>query len=62
MSSDYDRHTAIIVCTRNGHTPVEISDFLGIPLAKVCAVVRRFNEAEQEEGEGTKSQKMHNCA
>lgn len=62
MSSEYDRRAAIIVCTRNGRTTVEISDFTGIPLPTVYAVVRWFNEAEQEEGEGTPARKKHDCS
>lgn len=59
MSSEYDRRATIIVCTRNGRTPVEISDFTGIPLPTVYAVVKRFKEAEQEEGAGTPARKKH---
>lgn len=62
MSSEYDRRAAIIVCARNGRTPVEISDFTDIPLPTVYAVVRRFNEAEKEEGEGTPARKKHDCS
>ena len=56
MSSEYDRRAAIIVCTRNGRTPVEILEFTGIPLPTVYDVVKRFREAE---GEGTPSRKRH---
>ena len=58
MLSEYDRRAAIIVCTRNGRTPVEISEFTGIPVPTVYAVVKRFREAE---GEG-KSRKRHDCS
>ena len=59
MSSEYDRRIAIIVCTRDARTPVEISEFTGIPLPTVYAVVKRFREAE---GEGTPSRKRHDCS
>ena len=59
MSSEYDRRATIIVCTRNGRTPVEISDFTGIPLPTVYAVVKRFKDSEEEDGAGTPARKKH---
>ena len=59
MSSEYDHRDTIIVRTRNGRTPVEIAHFTGIPLPTAYAFVKRFKEAEREEGAGTSAKKKH---